>query len=120
MRREPTYNEKRLWKLLRKLDLADTHFRRQVPFGSYVADFACHRSRLIVELDGGIHALPEVAARDAARDEWLKARGYTVLRITDQDLKGGMDVVFRRIMAALGAHTPSPDPSPQGGGEKMS
>ena len=32
-----------------------THFRRQVPIGPYVTDFACMASRLVIELDGSQH-----------------------------------------------------------------
>ncbi len=80
MRCEPTFAEKRLWKVLRRLDL---HFRRQAPMGPYIVDFVCHRHRLVVELDGGIHNLPEVAARDARRELWLSGRGYRVLRFAN-------------------------------------
>jgi very-short-patch-repair endonuclease len=111
MRREPTYAEQRLWKLLRKTDL---RFRRQAPFGPYVVDFFCHRHRLIVELDGGVHNLTLVAARDDARDAWLTGRGYRVMRFANNIPPDG---VLSAILASVAADTPTPDPSPQGGGE---
>ena len=114
MRREPTYAEKRLWKLLRTTDL---HFRRQAPFGPYVVDFVCHRHRLIVELDGGIHNLPEVAARDAHRELWLTDRGYRVMRFPNEQAVADTSGVVQTILASVGADTPTPNPSPQGGGE---
>ncbi|MCR5881005.1 DUF559 domain-containing protein [Phenylobacterium sp. J367] len=110
MRREPTYSEKQLWKALRTTDL---HFRRQAPFGPYVVDFVCHQHRLIVELDGGVHDLPEVASRDAARDTWLTGRGYRVMRFRNDQ---PVDDVLQMIFARLSADTPTPNPSPQGGG----
>ena len=112
MRRAPTYSEKRLWKLLRQTDL---HFRRQAPFGPYVVDFVCHRFRLIVELDGGVHNLPSVAARDAEREAWLTGRGYRVMRFSNSEAPA--DVVSM-ILERLGGDTPTPGPSPQGGGEQ--
>jgi very-short-patch-repair endonuclease len=39
--------------------------------GAYVVDFVCHRSRLVVEVDGGVHKMDVVAARDAGREAWL-------------------------------------------------
>src|SRR6185437_4694700 len=111
MRREPTYAEKRLWKALRTIDL---HFRRQAPFGPYIVDFVCHEHRLIVELDGGIHDLAEVAARDVEREAWLTGRGYRVMRFRNEELP---DDVLYAILVSLGAVTPTPNPSPQGGGE---
>jgi very-short-patch-repair endonuclease len=112
MRREPTYAEKRLWKVLRDTDL---HFRRQAPMGPYVVDFVCHHHRLVVELDGGIHNLPEVAARDAERDLWLTGRGYRVMRFLNEQLP---DDILSMIFASLSADTPTPNPSPHGGGEQ--
>jgi very-short-patch-repair endonuclease len=111
MRRAPTYAEAKLWKVLRTTDL---HFRRQAPFGPYVVDFVCHRRRLIVELDGGIHSLPSVAARDAEREAWLTGRGYRVIRFLNS--QSPTDIVSM-IMARISADTPTPNPSPQGGGE---
>jgi very-short-patch-repair endonuclease len=112
MRREPTYAEKQLWKLLRQTDL---HFRRQAPMGPYVVDFVCHQHRLVIELDGGIHNLPEVAARDAERELWLTGRGYRVMRFWNDQ---SPDDVLSMIFARLSADTPTPNPSPQGGGEQ--
>ena len=111
MRRAPTYAEKRLWQALRATDL---HFRRQAPLGPYVVDFACHQHRLIIELDGGVHDLPTVAARDAERELWLTGRGYRVMRFrNDQPPNDVLSMIFAR----LSADTPTPNPSPQGGGE---
>ncbi|WP_276310002.1 endonuclease domain-containing protein [Phenylobacterium kunshanense] len=112
MRRVPTYAERDLWKVLRKTDL---HFRRQVPLGSYIVDFACHDARLIVELDGGIHDLPSVAARDLDREAWLTGRGYRVMRFSNNEHP---EDVVRVILERISADTPTPDPSPQGGGEQ--
>ena len=110
MRRALTYSERYLWNLLRKTDL---HFRRQAPFGRYIVDFVCHEHRLVVELDGGVHNLPEVAAHDAERDAWLTGRGYQVMRFLSS--QSPVDVVSM-IMARISAETPTPNPSPQGGG----
>ena len=114
MRRAPTYPEKRLWKLLRETDL---HFRRQAPFGPYIVDFVCHEHRLVVELDGGVHSLPDVAARDAERDLWLTGRGYRVMRFLNEQAVSDTPGVVQMILAHVGADTPTPNPSPQGGGE---
>ena len=110
MRRTPTYAEKELWKALRKTEL---HFRRQAPFGAYIVDFVCHRHRLIVELGGGIHDLPSVAARDAEREAWLTGRGYRVMRFGNNEAP---DDVVRVLREWISADTPTPSPSPQGGG----
>lgn len=116
MRRKPTFAEQKLWKALRTIEIAGSHFRRQAPFGPYIVDFVCHGGRMIIEVDGGVHDLEAVAARDAEREQWLRARGYAVLRLRNEDVVRDVDEVVRRIVGLLGARTPTPNPSPQGGG----
>jgi very-short-patch-repair endonuclease len=81
-RRDPTLTEAHFWKLLRDRRLEGLKFRRQMPLGPYIADFACPAIRLILELDGGVHHLR--AASDAVRDAWLTANGWTVLRFANE------------------------------------
>jgi very-short-patch-repair endonuclease len=111
LRSNATPAEKKLWVVLRKLDLNGTHFRRQAPFGPYVVDFVCHRARLIVEVDGGIHRHPAVTARDAEREAWLSSRGYTVIRITNQDALFDPAGVATRIAGLIGLNTPNSTPA---------
>jgi very-short-patch-repair endonuclease len=56
MRKTPTEAERKLWWHLRhRLPLGDSHFRRQVQIGPYIADFACHQLKLAIEIGGGQH-----------------------------------------------------------------
>ena len=115
MRKVPTKAEARLWQALRRLE-PKPHFRRQAPIGPYVADFVCHRARLVVEVDGGVHRLAEAAARDAEREAWFLSRGYRTLRITNDRVFGDMSSVLEQIVSALGADTPTPTPPRKGEG----
>ncbi len=82
MRREATPPERALWRVLRAPPFDGLHFRRQVPFGSrYIADFASHRARIVIEADGRSHDLTEVA--DAARTRWFEGEGYRVFRLSN-------------------------------------
>jgi very-short-patch-repair endonuclease len=98
LRRQMTLSETVLWKALRKPDLG---FRRQVPIGRYVADFACLASRLIAEVDGGVHDLPEVQLHDVERDAWLKSEGYRVVRFGNQRVLDDLNGVMAAIPALL-------------------
>jgi very-short-patch-repair endonuclease len=89
-----TSSEKVLWEALRALKL---HIRRQVPVGPYVADFAHHRSGLIIEIDGSRHDLPEEQLHDAERDAWFESQGYRTLRVSDRDAYGNPFVVAERV-----------------------
>ena len=42
LRRNMTEAERRLWQMLRSRSTEDCRFRRQVPIGGFIADFACH------------------------------------------------------------------------------
>jgi very-short-patch-repair endonuclease len=101
LRANQTDAEILLWRHLRKLETKGTHFRRQVPIGPYVADFACLASRLIVELDGSQHADKPNIAKDEVRTRWLEAEGYRVLRFWNNDLTENLDGALETIYAAL-------------------
>jgi very-short-patch-repair endonuclease len=113
MRHEPTDAERVLWQHLRHLRITDSHFRRQATIGSYFADFACHRSRLIIELDGGQHNLPQGITADARRTADLKARGYRVLRFWNNDVLSNIEGVMETIAAAVRQAGPPPPTPPR-------
>jgi very-short-patch-repair endonuclease len=97
MRTTPTWTEAKLWDRLRLLSV---RFRRQAPMGRYIVDFVCHRANLVIEVDGGVHQLPDVAVRDLERDAWLSSQGYTVLRFTTRQVENDIDGVVRDIRNA--------------------
>lgn len=99
MRREPTDAERKLWGLLANRRLSGLKFRRQVPVGNYIADFLCHEVKLIVELDGSQHLDSDY---DAVRDAWLKAQGFTVLRMWNGDVLTNPESACEAILAAAG------------------
>jgi very-short-patch-repair endonuclease len=107
MRSESTEAEHRLWQILRAHRFASYKFRRQVPLDFYIADFVCFAERLIIELDGGQHA---ASTSDARRDVYLKAQGFRVVRIWNNDLFTNEDGVAELILSALRT-PPLPNPS---------
>jgi very-short-patch-repair endonuclease len=94
-----TDSERRLWHYLCQKQLDGFHFRKQCPIGPFVADFACLKAKLVIEVDGGQHA---DSATDAARDSWLAAHGYRTLRFWNNDVLQNTDGVFLTITEALG------------------
>jgi very-short-patch-repair endonuclease len=99
MRREPTFAEKALWKVLREKRLAGLRFRRQVAMGNYIVDFACFSPRMIVELDGAAHRDPEY---DAARDRWFESQGFKVLRFSNDDATARPSLIVNAILGVTG------------------
>ena len=113
LRQSETKAERKLWFLLRNRRLGGLKFRRQHPIGPFVTDFCCTEAKLIVELDGGQHALQRRS--DKTRTAYLEAQGYRVLRFWNNDALGNTDAVLQRIALALPAcHRPSPYPLPRG------
>ena len=94
LRAEPTWTEAKLWERLRELPV---RFRRQGPVGPYVADFICHRASLVVEIDGDVHNLTDVALRDLKRDAWFEGQGHVTLRVSTREVEADMDGVVTRI-----------------------
>jgi len=105
LRREQTLAEKALWAALRELK---DNWRRQVPIGSYVADFAHHRSGLIIEVDGYYHSLPETIERDAVRTAWLNEAGYSLVRFPEKTVRDDLYTVIDQIRDLAQAPNPNP------------
>ena len=100
MRKSPTRAEEFFWTLVRDRALDGLRFRRQVPIGVSVVDFACLSVRLIIEADGGVHALRTFD--DAKRDGWLTSQGFQVLRFPNADILGKPNHVLAAIRDAAG------------------
>ncbi|MCH8498490.1 MAG: endonuclease domain-containing protein [Marinobacter sp.] len=98
LRKTMTDTEHKLWYLLRDRRFQGTKFRRQHPIGPYIVDFVSLPARLIVELDGGQH---NGCVRDAARDAWLEAEGYRVLRFWNHEVLQQREAVLEEILRAL-------------------
>lgn len=107
LRKQLTPQEVKLWVKLRGFKKLGFHLRRQSPIGPYVVDFVCFKSRMIIEVDGGQHALPDGVEGDRIRDAFLESEGFQVLRFwnsdIDRNLEGVMEVIFARL------NNPHPD-----------
>ncbi len=96
LRSNATVVEQRLWAQLRARKLG-VKFRRQHPIGPYIADFACVRARLVVEIDGETHT----EAYDEHRDRWLESRGWRVMHVTLEEIDRGVEDVAATIQVEL-------------------
>ena len=101
MRRNPSAIERKLWRLLRDRKFEGLKFRRQVPIGPYIADFACLAHKLVVEADGPFHD----EARDGVRDGYLKRQGFQVLRFSNTVIENRPWELHAAVVAAV---RPSP------------
>jgi very-short-patch-repair endonuclease len=89
--------EWRVWLRLRGKQLAGFKFRRQLAIGPYFADFACVAARLVVEIDGPLHA----EESDRRKDEYLASEGFRVARFpvgeVDQAIEDVISTIFREL-----------------------
>jgi very-short-patch-repair endonuclease len=99
LRREPTLAEAKLWKYLRSINLDRTHFRRQYAIDNYIVDFCAPRAKLIIEVDGSQHL--DQNDYDAERTEFLKAKGYRVLRFWNNDILNNIQSVMSEIIQVI-------------------
>ena len=83
-------------------------FRRQVPIGRYIADFACIEAKLVVEVDGAPHMDSE---NDAVRDGELARKGFRVLRFWNNQVLREIQDVLEEILKALGTRSDTPHTS---------
>jgi very-short-patch-repair endonuclease len=124
LRKAMTDAERVLWQELRRGKIPGTRFRRQVPIGRYVADFACLKSRLVIELDGSQHF--DRASYDAERTAFLERQNFRVLRFWNGHLSEDREAVIETIVWAVThpewrqERDPPPQPSPFGGGSQTS
>jgi very-short-patch-repair endonuclease len=124
LRNEPTEGERALWQLLRRRQLAGHRFRRQVPIGPFIVDFACLERRVVVEVDGSSHDNPIKRKSDAERDAWISAQRFRILRLQDGEVLENPAAALGRIREFLGVEisnectTPTPPSPVKGEGDR--
>ena len=106
LRKNPTESEQRLWDVLRRNNFFGLHFRRQVPFGRYIFDFYCAKMKVALEIDGPSH--DDRKEYDATRDAAARASAITVLRFTDNEVREDIELVLKKIKAAISPPPPGP------------
>jgi very-short-patch-repair endonuclease len=100
--------ERTLWGCLSARKVAGVRFNRQFPIGPFICDFGSRNARLVIEVDGGQHAVD--ADRDGARTRFIESQGYRVIRFWNNDVLERLEGVVSEIERVL-ADRPSPSPS---------
>jgi len=98
MRCAQTLSEEMLWQAIRR-DALGVRFRRQVVLGPFIADFFAPSAKLVVEIDGAVHAKRREA--DAMRDAWMAARGIRVVRVAAWEVERDLASVVARVRDAV-------------------
>jgi very-short-patch-repair endonuclease len=97
LRQEKTQAEEFLWERIRNKKLSGLKFRRQHPLLNYIADFYCHEKKLVIEVDGAVHAKEANAEYDKGRTSELTELGVTVIRFWNDEVMIDIEKVLARI-----------------------
>ena len=98
LRQTTTPAEDLLWQHIRNKKLNQLKFKRQHSIGNYIIDFYCASSRLIIELDGEIHNLPDQKEKDKSRDENFKEMDFKILRFLNEEVLSNINLVKQEII----------------------
>lgn len=119
-RRRSNAAEEFVWHEIRARRFLGLKFRRQHPVGAFVIDFFCQEMNLAIEIDGGIHEMPEVAERDKARQEALESRYIQFVRWSAADVEDDLPRLLRELESLVCSdgtlardllpHPPAPSP----------
>lgn len=97
LRRNMTNAEKLLWQELRSKKILNLTFRRQHPVNMFIADYYCHKARLVIEIDGSIHEIEGSREKDKGREEEFEKFGIKTIRFTNDEIYESMARVIEDI-----------------------
>ena len=107
LRASETPAEKLLWTYLCKKQLSGFRFKRQHPVSNYVADFYCHRAKLVIEIDETYHNSRQQKLYDKIRNEDMRALGLHVLRFSTNEIVQDIEGVISLINQTLKRSPPA-------------
>jgi very-short-patch-repair endonuclease len=97
----PTQAEEILWQAIKTKRLNEYKFRQQHIIDRFITDFVCLKKRLVIEVDGLIHQLPENKESDEQRTRVLNELGFNVIRFTNDEVLFQLENVLQKILVAL-------------------
>jgi very-short-patch-repair endonuclease len=71
------------------------HFRRQQVIAGFIVDFYCHKSALVVEVDGDVHDLQQ--DEDERREKALTEMGLKIVRFKNDEVVRDVSALVRKI-----------------------
>ncbi len=105
LRRYETEAEKRLWSMLSRNQMLGLQFRRQHPINRFIVDFYSAKIKLVIEVDGNIHDIPENKVYDIGRSQILNDFGITVIRFSNDqiidDIKNVIEIIKETVKQLL-------------------
>ena len=100
-RSKPTQAEEIIWELVKSKKLGGYKFRRQHIIDKFIADIVCLDKKLVIEIDGLIHQLPENIESDKDRTEILNQKGFHVIRFSNEEVVHETEKTLEQILKKL-------------------
>ena len=97
LRSKMTIAEDRLWTQINDHQILGLKFRRQHPISQFIVDFYCHKVKLVIEVDGGIHLKRSVKEYDKGRTFELEKFGIQVIRFSNEQVENEISQVIELI-----------------------
>jgi very-short-patch-repair endonuclease len=97
LRKDETEAERILRARLNKNHINGLQFRRQHPINMFIADFGCAKLKLVIEIDGSIHNIPEYHEHDQGRRKIFEDFGITSIRFTNEQIINEIDYTVKQI-----------------------
>ena len=101
LRKNATPQENHLWYDF--LSKYEVRFQRQKAIDNFIADFYCHKAKLIIEIDGSQHYTEKGRQKDEFRTEILEGYDLKVIRFTNRQINTNFRGVCEYIDAAVKA-----------------
>jgi very-short-patch-repair endonuclease len=103
LRNNMTIAERLLWDKLKNKDLFKARFKCQHPVGIFIVDFYCHKYKLVIEVDGGIHNEERVSEHDDGREHDIEKFGIKIIRFENEEVLQNIESVIKRIQKEIEA-----------------
>jgi very-short-patch-repair endonuclease len=97
LRLHMTNPEKKLWEHLKKNQILGLRFRSQHPISFYIADFYCHKIKLVIEVDGNSHLSEEAKEYDKGRKAEFEKYGITEIRFKNEIIISNINKTIKEI-----------------------
>ena len=98
LRKNETNTEGLLWEHLKGKQIKNYKFRRQHPINLYIADFYCHKLKLVIEIDGEYHFSEEQVLKDLERTTYLNGVGLEVIRFKNEEILENVNTVLSKLL----------------------
>ncbi len=108
LRKNQTFAEQKIWSLVKGRRFHNLKFKRQHGIGPFIIDFFCAEKKLVIEVDGDIHAIELEKIKDLQREKYLQSLGLIILRYNNNDILNNLEGVLLDLEKVIQQVSTSP------------